>query len=100
MKNRQQNLIWCLVLLGGLLCAQNKQLEKAHTMYEDLAYIEAKDLYTKLQTKAWKMPICLENWAMSITLMPNTKMLQCGMPRPLPWTIIPPQIIISVMVKP
>ncbi|MGB0199539.1 MAG: OmpA family protein [Flavobacteriaceae bacterium] len=51
MKNRQQNLIWCLVLLGGLLCAQNKQLEKAHTMYEDLAYIDAKDLYTKIADK-------------------------------------------------
>ena len=48
MKNRRQQLIWCLVLMGGMLFAQNEQLEEADAMYEDLAYIEALDLYTKI----------------------------------------------------
>lgn len=48
MKNRQQNLIWCLVLVGGLLHAQGKQLKKANEMFSKASYIDAKEVYAKI----------------------------------------------------
>lgn len=36
------------MLTASILCAQNKQLKKANALYDDLAYVDAKQVYTKL----------------------------------------------------
>jgi len=51
MKNIIKKLTWCLVFVVSGLFAQNKQLEKANTKYEVLAYIDALEIYTDLVEK-------------------------------------------------
>ncbi|MDC0380420.1 OmpA family protein [Flavobacteriaceae bacterium] len=48
MKNKQQQIIWSLTLVGGVLFAQDKQLKKANEMYNNMAYIDAMDVYKNL----------------------------------------------------
>lgn len=48
MKNKLQQIIWSLTLVGGVLFAQDKQLKKANEMYNNMAYIDAMDVYEDL----------------------------------------------------
>lgn len=51
MKNTLKKLTWCLVFVVGGLFAQEKQIKKTNTMYEELAYIDAIEMYTSLVEK-------------------------------------------------
>ena len=39
---------WLILLTLGLLNAQSKALKKAHTLYDNMAYVDAKDIYEDL----------------------------------------------------
>ncbi len=51
MKKNKQNIIWAIMLMTGVVFAQDKQLKKANKLFKDLAYADAKKVYVDLAEK-------------------------------------------------